>query len=604
MCGIAGIFSARAPVEEGDLRRLTDPIRHRGPDDQGFYRHDRLGLAQTRLSIIDLEGGHQPLLDRSRQTALVANGEIYNYIELREQLRTKGADFLTRSDSETILHAWRHLGGDYLSALRGMFAFALYDVASGKLHLARDRIGIKPLYYTLDNDRLLFNSEIKGLLNALDRQPEINPGALLQFLQNQFNTGRETIFKGIHRVLPGETLVVDADLGLHHRRYWSALDIQPRDIGFEEAAAEFDALFDRAMTEHMRSDVPFGLFLSGGVDSAILAAALRRLHHHPIRSFSVGFANASIADELDDAQRIAKLVGTEHQALKLDQRAIFNRFAHTVWAADDLMRDYACLPTSILSQQAAQSLKVIFSGEGGDEVFAGYGRYRKTRLERRLKTLFAPGSGGFRTRGQWKPRWARALMGERLRQARDQQRAPFIETWRSTPRNWSDLQRSQYTDLVTAMPDNLLVKADRMMMSFGLEGRVPFLDHRIVEFGLSLPDALKVQSRQGKVFLKRWAEGFLPEDHLWRKKKGFHVPLGEWLTSDFLSSLEKKLPRNPAIREWFNADAVAQLLASQKKRGDASREIWSLMQFATWHRLFIEGNGAEPPPDSDPLQWL
>ncbi len=438
MCGIAGIFSAGDAVRERDLRRLADPIRHRGPDDQGFYLNGRLGLAQTRLSIIDLEGGHQPLLDADRQTALVANGEIYNYIELRDRFAAAGAQFLTRSDSETILQGYRHLGEDYLSALHGMFAFALYDVASGALHLARDRIGIKPLYYVREGDRLLFNSEIKGLLKALDRTPEINPAALLQFLQNQFNTGRETIFKGINRVLPGETIVVDANLDMHHRRYWRAVDIQPREIDFQSAAAEFDVLFDRVMTEHMRSDVPFGLFLSGGVDSAILAAALRRLHHHPIRSWSVGFADSVIADELDDAQRIASLVGTEHQALRLDRNTIFNRFAHTVWAADDLMRDYACLPTSILSQQAAQSLKVIFSGEGGDEVFAGYGRYRKTPLERRLKTLIAPGSGGFRTRGQWRRRWVRSVLGDRLRAVLDQQRAPFIAAWRETPSNWSD----------------------------------------------------------------------------------------------------------------------------------------------------------------------
>ncbi len=604
MCGIAGVFSLADPVDESLLERLIAPIRHRGPDDQGYHVDGQIGLAQTRLSIIDLAGGHQPMIDPETGAALVANGEIYNYLELRDELTGQGAEFSTRSDSETILHGFRHLGESYLQRLEGMFAFALYDAGSRTLHLARDRIGIKPLYYMRDGDRFLFNSEIKGILNALDYTPEINPGALLQFLQNQFNTGRETIFKGIYRVLPSETIMVDTQLRMQHRRYWSILDIRTRERDFAAAAAEFDTLFDEVMQRHMRADVPFGLFLSGGVDSAILAAVLRRLHHHPIQSFSVGYANSSMADELDDAQRIAKLVGSEHRSLKLDQQAIFNRLPHTVWAADDLMRDYACLPTSILSQQAARSLKVIFSGEGGDEVFAGYGRYRKTALERRLKTLIAPGSGGFRTRGQLQRKWVKALFSPRLKMVAGMQRAPFVSAWQATPAEWSDLQRSQYTDLVTAMPDNLLVKADRMMMGFGLEGRVPFLDHRIVEFGLSLPDTLKVQSRQGKVFLKRWAERFLPADHLWRKKKGFHVPLGEWLRGDFLVALAGKLPVNEAIGAWFDREAVTRLIARQQRKGDVSREIWSLMQFAIWHRLFIEGHGEAPPPDSDPLEWL
>ncbi len=604
MCGISGVFSRTAIVDEALLKSMIEPIHHRGPDDQGYFIDGCVGLAQARLSIIDLKGGHQPLVDASRQTALVANGEIYNYLELRQVLIDKGEMFQTHSDSETILHAYRQFGERYLSQLRGMFAFALYDVTRQQLHLARDRMGIKPLYYCVSGDRFLFSSEIKGILGALSIKPEINPGALLQFFQNQFNTGRETIFKGIQRVLPGETLIISADLSIQHKHYWSALDVEPRDIEFQQAVAEFDELFDTVMREHMRSDVPFGLFLSGGVDSAILASALCRLHDHPIRSLSVGYEGSQIADELNDAQRIARWVGTDHQALKLDQKTIFNRLPHTIWATDELMRDFACLPTSILSQQASQSLKVIFSGEGGDEVFAGYGRYRRTPLQRRLKNLVAPGSGGFRTRGQVSRYWASRLFGEQLKQCQHYQRAPFISAWQSTPSTWSDLQRSQYTDLVTSIPDNLLVKADRMMMGFGVEGRVPFLDHRMVEFGLSLPDELKVEGRQGKVFLKRWAERFLPADHLWRKKKGFHVPLNEWLDGKFLSVLTTRLPANAGVREWFRTDAVEQLLRQQSQKGDVSREVWSLMQFAIWHRIFIEGNGEKPPVDANPLDWI
>ncbi len=530
--------------DPAELARMAAALAHRGPDDSGVYCSGPVGLAQTRLSIIGLATGHQPMVSDADRLALAANGEVYNYIELNSALRERGRRPRTESDSETILHAYAVHGLDFLQELRGMYAFALHDAAAGRLILGRDRLGIKPLFYVRLTDRIAFASEIKSLLTLLPQRPEIEPAALRQFLQNQFAGGEETVLRGIRRVPPGEALIIDSGLRIERRRYWSPLNVEPRRLGVDEAQEELDSLMDAAMREHMRSDVPFGLFLSGGVDSAVLAALLHGHGAGRIRSFSVGYRGTSMAHELGEATRVADHFGLDHTPLELDLDRVFGRIPHTVWCADELMRDYASLPTSILAQAAGGQLKVVFSGEGGDEVFAGYRRYRPSAFERVFKGLLRPGTGGFRTRGQWTGRWTRRLLGPALRAVPTPDRAPFLEAWRATPPGWSDLQRRQYTDLVTALPDNLLVKTDRMLMGFGVEGRVPFLDHRIVELGLSLPDSLKIRDREGKWLLRRWARPRLPPGHLDRPKRGFHVPVGDWLAGDVADRLGRRLLEN------------------------------------------------------------
>jgi asparagine synthase (glutamine-hydrolysing) len=585
---------------------MAAALAHRGPDDSGAHCAGPVGLTQTRLSIIGLATGHQPMVSADGCLALVANGEVYNYIELNALLRARGCRLQTESDSETILHAYAEYGEAFLAELRGMYAFALHDTRKRHLILARDRLGIKPLFYVDLGDRIAFASEIKALLPVLPRQPEVNAKALRSFLQNQFATGEETIIEGIRRVQPGEVLTIDYGLRLERRRYWSALDIAPRDVDAAAAIERLDHLMDEVMLEHMRSDVPFGLFLSGGVDSSVLAAMLHKHGAGRIRSYSVGFRGSSMADELDDAAVVAAHFGLEHTALKLDLAKVFGRIPRTIWAADELMRDYASLPTSILAEEAGRSLKVVFSGEGGDEVFAGYRRYRPTLAERWIKGLLRPGTGGFRTRGQWGARWVRRLMGTELRAAgaHDHDTAPFLQAWRATPKHWSDLQRRQYTDLVTALPDNLLVKTDRMLMGHGVEGRVPFLDHRLVELGLSLPDRLKVRRGEGKWLLRRWAAPQLPVGHLERPKRGFHVPVGDWLRGDRLVELGRRLPENRGIRRWFDVEHIPELIAARRRGRGGSRELWGLMQFAIWHRLFVERPDLRPGPDESPLDWI
>jgi len=605
MCGIAGyIMRNGARPDPRELEYMVDALTHRGPDDRGIHTNGPVGLAQVRLSIIGLATGHQPMVSESGQLALVANGEVYNYVELNALLRREGCFPRTESDSETILNAYAVQGLDFLSELRGMYAFALDDTKQGHIILARDRLGIKPLFYVRLPDRIAFASEIKALLRILPGRAELVPAALRQFLRNQFSRGEDTLFQGIKRVLPGQALIIDRALKITPRRYWSAADVAPRDLGPEEAHQELSLLMDAAMREHMRSDVPIGLFLSGGVDSAVLAAMLHELGSGPVRSFSVGFRDTTMADELDEAARIAAHFGLDHTPLRLDLRRVFGRIPHTIWAADELMRDYACLPTSILAETAGEQLKVVFSGEGGDEVFAGYRRYYPRLPERWFKALIRPGSGGFRTRGQWSRHWQRCLFGSALSTLGGVEREPVLRAWRASPAAWSDLQRRQYVDLTTALPDNLLVKADRMLMGFGVEGRVPFLDHRIVEFGVSLPDGLKVRGHKGKWLLRQWAETRLPAGYLKRPKRGFHVPVGDWLQGDRLLRLSDRLVRNRGIRDWFKTEAVGELIGAGQAGRSVSREIWGLMQFAIWHRLFIEQPGLKPTPDEDPLEWI
>jgi asparagine synthase (glutamine-hydrolysing) len=600
MCGIAGILVRHGRPDEGALRRMGAALAHRGPDDLGVHLAGPFGLLQTRLAIIDLERGHQPMVDGA--LALAVNGEIYNFVELRQSLEGRGRRFATASDSETILHAFALDGAAALASLHGMFAFALYDAPRRELVLGRDRLGIKPLYYACLPDRFLFASEAKALLAVWPGERELDPAALVQYLQNRFHTGPTALVRGIRRLPPGTVLRVDGDLRLREERYWSPLDVAPRDLDFEQAAEEFEPLFRQVMAEHLRADVPYGLFLSGGVDSAVVLAMVSELTGRPVRTFSIGYGDEAIGDERSDAAAIARRFGARHTEIAIDRDQVFRRLPHTVWAADDLVQDYAALPTSFLAEHAARELKVVLTGEGGDEAFAGYGRYRRTPLQRLLKNLASPGSGGFRTRGQWHGRWARQVWGPELRAAGAAQRAPFIAAWRSTPRGWSHVTRCQYTDLVTWLSDDLLVKLDRVLMSWGLEGRVPFLDHRVVEFGLSLPDTLKIGARQGKLFLKRWAERRLPPAHLWRRKRGFHVPVRQWFDGPFLDTLGARLPRHPMVQRWFQPDGVAALVREQRMGGNASRAIWGLMQLGIWHRIFIEGH--VPGRDEDPLEWI
>ncbi|MGE5320202.1 MAG: asparagine synthase (glutamine-hydrolyzing), partial [Hyphomicrobiaceae bacterium] len=549
MCGIAGVVSA-APVDAALLDGMARRLAHRGPDGQGRHVAGNVGLLHTRLAIIDLEGGAQPLYNEDRSLALVANGEIYNYRELRAELEALGHRFATHSDCETLLHGYEAWGIAFLDRLQGMFAFALHDTQRGELILARDRLGIKPLYYCHDGRGLAFASEIKALLPWLGT-PEVNPNGLAWFLQANFTCAPQTLLQGVDKLPPGHLARIDTGtLQARVHAYWSPLQVTPLGLSLKDALERFDVLMKDVMDIHMRADVPLGLFLSGGVDSSLLAALLAQRVDAPLRTFSVGFPGTSVHNELDAARRVAEQFHTRHSVFEVCADDMLNCLPRSVWAADDLAADYANLPVSMLAERAGQELKVVFSGEGGDEAFAGYGRYRAPWIRQAFAALRAPGSGGFRTRGIF-DHTREGLFKPLLAEAMNHWRQPFQDAWQRTPKHWTRLQRMQTVDLSTWLPDDLLIKADRMLMAWGIEGRVPFLDHRVVEFGLALPDAYKIEGRTGKRFLRLWGERYLPREHLWARKKGFTVPVDDWLRGERLNTLLKVLPDSAGIRAWF-----------------------------------------------------
>ena len=607
MCGIAGVITA-APSAQGlrtGLEAAAAALRHRGPDDFGITIDGPVGLVHTRLSIIDLAGGHQPIVAPDGRLSAVVNGEIYNYVELRREFRERGApEPHSASDSECVMQVYAAAGVAGFARLHGMFALALLDRQRHCLVLARDRLGIKPLYLYRDATRVAFGSELKALLPLLPGAPGLQADAIAQFLEHEFAAGEHTAIAGITRVPPGCAVTIDMRLGVTTQRFWSMDALRTQRLDMAQAEEAFSALFEQVMREHMRADVPFGLFLSGGVDSSLLCAMLTRLHDRPIQSFSVGYSVTRERNELDAALAIARRFGTQHQALEITPAQLRARIAHAVWSTDEPMRDFAVLPTSLLADQAGRSLKVIFTGEGGDEAFAGYARYRRNPVARALSMLRHPGLGGMRSRNRWPPAWRDKVFGPRLRAASDGFRRAQAAAWRAGPAHWSALQRTQQVDLLTALPDKLLVKVDRSLMAFGVEARVPYLDHRIVEFGLTLPDALKVQGRTGKVFLRQWGQRHVPREHLMQGKQGFHVPMAQVLDEPLLRALGPALAGNRALRQWFDADGLRQLVEAQRQSGGLSELVWGVMQFAIWHRIFIERGGARPTLDEDPLDWI
>jgi asparagine synthase (glutamine-hydrolysing) len=607
MCGIAGVITSPSSAAElrPQLEAAAAALRHRGPDDFGITLDGPVGLVHTRLSIIDLAGGHQPIVTPGHDLSAVVNGEIYNYVELKREFVARGGfEPLTHSDSESVLQVYAAEGVAGFKRLHGMFALALHDRARRRLILARDRLGIKPLYLYRDASRVAFASELKALLPLLPAPPALEADAIAQFLEHEFASGEHTAFAGIQRVPPGHALSIDYALKLQRERWWSLQELRPTALDMEQAQEAFTVLFEQVMREHMRADVPFGLFLSGGVDSSLLCAMLTRLHEHPVESFSIGYSVNRERNELDDAHRIAQRFGTRHHSIEIKPEELLARIPHAVWSTDELMRDFAVLPTSLLAEKAGQSLKVIFTGEGGDEAFAGYARFRKHPLQRWLSNLLRPGAGGLRTRNRWPAELRRRVYAPRLQAVSNGFRRHQAEAWQGAPREWSSLQRLQYYDLVAPLADKLLVKVDRSLMAWGVEARVPYLDHRIVEFGLGLPDALKVQGRVGKLFLRRWGQRHIQGDYLMQSKKGFHVPMRQLLSGEFLSRLSQVLAGNAAVREWFDPAGIGHLIELQQRTGSYSEQLWGVLQFAIWHRLFVEQPGRLPGRSEDPLDWI
>jgi asparagine synthase (glutamine-hydrolysing) len=575
MCGIAGLMSTDAAqpnpaLLDGFVRALS----HRGPDGEGRYEVPGVGLVQTRLAIIDLSTGDQPLFGENG-TALVANGEIYNYLELKPAL--SGFPFKTHSDCEVPLAAYARDGADFAQTLRGMYAIALHDARDRALYLARDPFGIKPLYYAEYPGGIVFASELQAILKSRLLAPRIRTSTATELVQLQFTTGRETIFEGIHRVAPGETLILRGGHIVGRRQKQALPQGAPLRIGETEALKVLDAALMDSVAVHQRSDVPYGMFLSGGIDSAAVLACMARLNDKPVRAFTAGFPATAAHDEREAARRIAQSVGAEHVEISVTERDLWSHLPAIVAAMDDPAADYAVLPTYMLAAEAAKELKVVLTGEGGDELFAGYGRYRSA--------LRSPFLGG-------RPMRRRGFL-EGLDVLRDSSRQ-----WRSgiaaaerrlSIGTYTRLQQAQALDCADWLPNDLLLKVDRCLMAHGLEGRTPLLDPIVADFAFRLPDGLKIEKGRGKYLLRRWLQDALPASDPFAEKRGFTVPVGEWI-QPHAARLAAPVSRSSGVAEICHQEKVGALFNAFGARGGKHEAIacWQLLFYALWHATHVE----------------
>ncbi|HYF07775.1 MAG TPA: asparagine synthase (glutamine-hydrolyzing) [Acetobacteraceae bacterium] len=575
MCGLAGLVLKPGETPSAAvLEALTRALAHRGPDDHGHHVSGNVALAHTRLAIIDLATGDQPLF--AGPAALVGNGEVYNYRELRTENQFLCA---TGSDCEPPLHLFRRDGLGFADRLRGMYALAIHDRAARRVVLARDPFGIKPLYIAELPNGIAFASEPQALIAAGLVAPRLREAARAELLQMQFTTGAETIFEGIRRVLPGETVAIaDGAIVERHRR--AALpEGGPEPITDEDALARLDAAFQESVELHQRSDVPYGMFLSGGTDSAAVLAMMARLNERPVLAFTVGFDVPGAADEREAAARAARAAGAEHVTLTVTRDMVFSELPRIVAALDDPAADYAIIPTWFLARAARERVKVVLSGEGGDEILGGYGRYRSAM----------------------RPWW---LGGKAIRAHGAFDR---LDVLRETPRGWRDgiaaaesaaatpgrtrLQAAQALDVADWLPNDLLAKLDRCLMAHAVEGRTPFLDPGVAAAAFRLPDAMKVREGAGKWILRRWLARHFPASEPFRPKQGFTVPIGAWI-AEAGERLGPLVAAQPGVAEIARPDRVAALFraADGKREGFAA---WHLLFYALWHRRHIEGRSAE-----------
>jgi len=633
MCGICGIaVTPGGPrVSSEILAGMCRQIVHRGPDDEGFYADDHVGLGNRRLSIIDVEGGHQPLSNEDGTIWIAYNGEAYNFSEIRDELIGCGHAFKTRSDTETMVHAYEEWGTAFIRRFRGMFAFALWDKKKRRLLLVRDRVGIKPLYYTrLADGALVFGSELKAILAYPAVKREIDPQALDLFLTLEYIPAPHSIFKNIFK-LPAGCFLTYENGRIAVEKYW---DIEPGEPGDEAARKrslpslmdELYALLKESVKLRLISDVPLGAFLSGGIDSSTVVGLMRELGASPLRTFSIGFKDTSY-DELAHARRIAKLFDTAHEELIIEPRAL-ELTEKLVRHLDEPLGDFSIFPTFLVSQMARAHVKVALSGDGGDELFAGYEHYQAQRISRfplvgagaraagQVTSRLRPGE---RKKGPWNKlrRFTQAFENEKglrhLRwmmflsdRAKDglytealkrqlggihslRERPPFDRVFDRL----EDFDRTTgelYLDLKTYLVDDIMVKVDRMSMATSLEAREPLLDHKLVEFAFRLPGKLKLHGLTTKWIFKKTVERLIPKENIYRRKEGFSIPIKHWLRVELRDLMENYLSEK-RISEGglFQYTPIRDMKNSHiRGRENYSHQLWALMIFEIWREKYLK----------------
>ena len=552
--------------EPSVLDRLQTALAHRGRDGHGRYLGGCMGIINTRLAIIALSTGNQPFREASGCVSVV-NGEIYNDLELRAHL--SDAPFRSGSDCESALHLYRAKGIEFANYLRGMYAIAIFDPSSSKLLLARDPFGIKPLYYVEAPTYFAFASEPQALISAGLAERQLRSRAIAELFQLKFTTGADTIYEQIRRVLPGSTLAI-ADGRIIDRRSQGALpEGGPRQLDYREALNQLDQVLRDSVWHHLRSDVPYGLFLSGGIDSSTVLKLMAERSSRPVVTFTCGFPGSKGGDEHLAAERIARSVGADCQVVEMTEHDFWNHAPRVAAALDDPTTDAAALPTFMLAKAAAtHGVKVVLTGEGGDEMFCGYSRYRRVRRFWGMLTRNP------RTRGELNPLlrrrskifegWRSGLDRVEIQQAREQR--TLVQTW-------------QAVDCSEWLPNDLLVKLDRCLMTHGVEGRTPFLDPIVSEFAFRLPDDFKVTAKITKRLLRDWSAINVPAGQAYARKIAFNPPVGEWI-AERRSLVERLVLKQPGIIELFSPDDVRYAFADPQKTPQLS---WTLLFYALWH---------------------
>ena len=609
MCGIAGLYDPGRPPTPAELEPMVAILRHRGPDADGCLVAGPVALGMRRLSIIDLVSGDQPVHNEDGQISVVFNGEIYNYLELRAELIALGHRFATTGDTEVLVHGYESWGVELLERLNGMFALALYDGRARRLLLARDRMGVKPLYYAVLGSRVAFASEIKALLRHPGLDLSWDSLAVADYLQFGYVPGDRTLFRGVRRLLPGHFAVVDGS-GMRTFQWWNLAEVWERAASLgQQSAEELAELFDDAVRLRMRSDVPVAAFLSGGFDSSVVSLTAQAMTTRPIRAYTVGF-DEPLFDERPYASAVASAGGMDHHTVMADPGHALDQLSAITWFLDEPVNDSAVLPAFLVSRRAALDVKVCLSGLGGDELFGGYSRYFRRRPGR-IRRIFhaAPAVAGALAPAL---RWRAPLWAEELRIASDDsllwrsylqelqvfdsvQRArlglsdtgrgeAIIEKlWNRYPgQDW--VGRRQFVDQQTYLPDQILALTDRLSMASSLEVRTPFMDYRLVALAAGVSGEHKQIGGIFKILLREALGHRLPLEARHRPKWGFDSPLPLWLRRADLASALTRVPR--ALADWFEPRATETLVAEANRTGLYARHVWGLLTLAVWRRVY------------------
>jgi asparagine synthase (glutamine-hydrolysing) len=631
MCGICGVYNARTgePVSPELIERMTDLISHRGPDDRGVYLDGSLGLGFARLSIIDLSGGHQPMANETGDIWVVFNGEIWNYKALRKELIEKGHVFRTNCDTETIVHAYEEYGVECIARLHGMFGLAIWDSPRRRLLLARDRIGKKPLYYTCVNGSLLFASEIKALLEhpRVKRQADVQ--ALADYLSVRYVPGPATLFANVYKVLPGHWLLYEHD-SLREECYWDYTFGKTVNQPIDEYIQGIRQHIQRAVEERMIADVPVGAMLSGGVDSSIITGTMSQLAGQRVKTFSVGF-DVPDCNELPYARLVAQHFGTEHYELFVNSSDMVQHWPLLTWHRDEPVSEPSDIGVYLVSRLARQHVKVVLSGEGGDEVFAGYPKYvvdwlasyyhllpapvrdqmitpllerlpyslRKLKMAARVLSQPAP-ERWMSWFGIFNGHLKNQVLSDQTNASVDDDASRVFRRWLERNPQRDNLSSMLYLDTKIWLPNNLLMKADKMTMAASLEARMPLLDYRLIEYAASIPSSDKIRLFKAKYLLKRAYADFLPEPILTRKKMGFNVPVATWLREGHRHLIPSLLLSERArSRGFLNNDYVAYLLRNHLEgRTNYAAQLFTLASLELWFRVFIDSPRLEAPQGS------